>query len=381
MGKRIFRVLFFCVFAAMLGLGIIAPIMPIYAENLGATGIGLGLIFAGFSLSRGVLMPIIGKMSDRRGRKIFISAGLLIYALVSLGYIGANSVADLVWVRLVHGMGSAMVIPISMAYVGEISPKGKEGIYLGTFNIALFLGMGAGPLLGGFLTDYLGMSSTFYAMFALTALSLILILIFLPEKQDQNDGLEKKRFFSFRQILQNKIMQGIFLFRVVNALGRGAIMSFLPIFANSIKLSSSQIGIILSINVFLMSLLQRQFGKFADKYDKYYLIITGSLMAAIALFFIPRTHTFWELLMTAILMGIGGAIAMPSATALITSLGKGYGMGATMGLFNMAMSIGMTLGPLISGMLMHLIGVKSVFYFGSCILGIGMGMFYWFVNK
>ena len=74
--KQIFRVLFASVFAVMLGLGIVAPLMPLYAESLGATGLWLGLIFSGFSLTRAVFTPVMGRFSDRLGRKPFITAGL-----------------------------------------------------------------------------------------------------------------------------------------------------------------------------------------------------------------------------------------------------------------------------------------------------------------
>ena len=57
-----------------------------------------------------------------------------------------------------------MIIPIAMAYIGETTEKGKEGIAMGTFNTALFLGMAAGPFLGGMFDAMFGMSSAFYAM-------------------------------------------------------------------------------------------------------------------------------------------------------------------------------------------------------------------------
>jgi len=145
--KRVFNVLFISVFTAMLGLGIVSPLMPIYAESLGATGIWLGVIFAGFSISRGIFMPIIGRISDRKGRKRFILSGLLIYTIVSVAYVHAGSVYTLTFIRIIHGFASAMVIPIAMAYVGEISPEGEEGKYMGTFTVSLFLGMGFGLLL------------------------------------------------------------------------------------------------------------------------------------------------------------------------------------------------------------------------------------------
>jgi DHA1 family multidrug resistance protein-like MFS transporter len=97
--KRIYNVLFISVFATMLGLGIVSPLLPIYAENLGATGIWLGIIFSAFALSRSVFMPIIGRISDRRGRKWIILIGMLAYAVLSLAYIIVESVYSLTAVR------------------------------------------------------------------------------------------------------------------------------------------------------------------------------------------------------------------------------------------------------------------------------------------
>ncbi|MFY1645004.1 MFS transporter, partial [Methanoculleus bourgensis] len=162
--KRIYNVLFISVFATMLGLGVVSPLLPIYAENLGATGIWLGIIFSAFALSRSIFMPIIGRISDRQGRKWIILIGMFAYAALSLAYLIAGSVYSLTAVRFAHGIASAMVVPIAMAYIADLSEKGKEGSHMGNFSISMFLGMGVGPLLGGFLNDAFGMPSVFYVM-------------------------------------------------------------------------------------------------------------------------------------------------------------------------------------------------------------------------
>ncbi|HDM36832.1 MAG TPA: MFS transporter, partial [Candidatus Syntrophoarchaeum butanivorans] len=89
------------VFIAMVGVGIIAPIIPIYAEKLGATGLWIGFIYAGFAISRAIFMPLIGELSDRRGRKFFITIGLLLYSIISLGYVYSRTVVELASVRFI----------------------------------------------------------------------------------------------------------------------------------------------------------------------------------------------------------------------------------------------------------------------------------------
>jgi len=372
MKRRVFNVLFISVFASMLGLGIVAPLMPVYAESLGATGVWLGIIFAGFSLSRGIVMPVIGRISDRKGRKKFILAGLFTYAIISLAYVRADSVYMLTAVRMIHGLASAMVIPVAMAYIGEISPEGREGSYMGSFSVSLFLGMGFGPFIGGFLKDAFGISSAFYAMAFLSAISFIVCLLFLPEMNVP----VKRTGLSFKAIIKNNVCKALMVFRGINSLSMASLMAFLPLFASDVGLTSSQIGTILTTNVLLTAMLQKPFGMIADKYSKSAMIIAGSMIAAISLFLIPFAENFVELLAIISVMGIGGAMSMPAATAIVVSAGRKLGQGSVMGVFNMAMSAGMIAAPLISGVIMDTFGLKEVFYVAGCISLAGVFAFY-----
>jgi len=380
MKKRIFSVLFISVFAAMLGLGIIAPLMPIYAKSLGASGIWLGIIFSGYSLSRAFFMPIIGKLSDRKGRKRFITLGLLLYSVISLVYILAGNVYYLTTVRLFHGLASAMVIPVAMAYVGETAEKGKEGRYMGTFNMSLLLGMGSGPFLGGILNDSFGIASVFYAMAGLTAIAFLITLIFLPDMRFS--GIRKTNNpVPFKEIIKNNVMRGLLLYRVITAMGRGGIMAFLPIFASRIDITSSQVGIIISSHIFLIALLQNPFGRLADRYNKFLLVLIGSSVGALALLLTPIARNFWELFFISSIMGLGGAVSMPSAAAITVEVGQRLGMGVSMGLFNTAMSVGMIVAPLIAGVVMDTLGVKPVFFVAGVISLLGTFVFYHYVRR
>jgi MFS family permease len=377
--KRIYLVLFVAIFAAMLGIGLIAPLMPLYAQSLGATGIWLGVIFAGFSLSRAVFMPIIGRISDRTGRKIFISIGLFAYIIISIAYTLAHTVSQLVLVRLLNGFAAALVFPVAMAYVGEISPRGNEGSYLGTFNVSLFLGMGLGPFVGGTLSDRFNMAAPFYAMAGLTAIGFILVLCWLPELD-----LHKKRLrenvASYQKMLQNNTVKGLFIFRATAAFGRGIVMPFLPIFAYSIGVSLSAIGILLAIFILLTAISQIPFGFLADRFSRIKLMIIGSLASSFVFFLIPISHNFGGLLLLCVTMGLFGAIGMPAGTALTVQLGRGFhSMGSMMGLFNMAMSCGMVAGPLVGGACEDMTGLPSVFYLGGAIGVIGTGIFWRFI--
>jgi DHA1 family multidrug resistance protein-like MFS transporter len=273
-----------------------------------------------------------------------------------------------------------MVIPIAMAYIGEIAEKGEEGSYMGTFNMALFLGMGSGPFLGGLLNDSFGIPSVFYAMAGLTGIAFLITLVFLPDIRFSGTT-EMDDPIPFREIIKNNVIKGLLLFRVISAIGRGGVLAFLPILASKMDITSSQVGIIISVNIFLVALLQGPFGRLADRYNKFFLILIGSTLGALALLLIPIARNFWQLLSISSIMGLGGATAMPSASAITVEVGQRLGMGFSMGLFNTAMSVGMIAAPIISGVVMDTLGVKSVFFVAGVISLLGISVFYHYVKS
>jgi len=368
--KKAFPVLGLSIFASMLGVGIVAPLLPLYAEKMGASGVWIGMIFAGFSISRTVVMPIAGRLSDSRGRKLFLGAGLIIYAIISLGYIWASDVYQLTLVRFVQGIAAGLVIPIAQAYVGDLSPKNEEGRWQGYFNAAFFSGFGFGPLMGGALTDHFGMELAFIAMGALNMLSFLLVIFFLPEPPEK---LRKGQITpSFRKMRTSNVLKGLLGFRLAFSMGRGTFAGFLPIFAGMyLGLTATQIGILIASNILVMSLLQPVGGALADRLNRMLLVIGGSLANIAFLTLIPWGRTFFELLAICLIGSLGGSISIPAASAMIVEEGRRFGMGSTMAVFGMVFSLGMGIGPLLGGIIVDSLNIRAVFYFGACMGIIG----------
>jgi DHA1 family multidrug resistance protein-like MFS transporter len=376
--KRIFFVLFVSNFSCMLGVGIIVPILPIYAETLGATGFWLGAIFASFSLTRTISMPLVGRFSDRLGRKRFISFGLLVYTLSSLGYIYATSALALVSVRIIQGLSSAMIIPIAMAFIGDISPPEKEGSYMGFFTIALFLGFGFGPLLGGLTKDIISMEADFLIMGGLCLLAFFMVLIYLPRSSSIPKS-SPTMDIPFTTILQSRSIMGICFYRFASAFCRGSIMTFLPLYAhNALQLNGWQIGLVITSSILFTAVLLLPFGKLADKLNRKVLVILGSFLYFSVVPFLPYTLNFTQLLILNIILGFFGALSLPAASALIVREGKSYGgMGSTMAIFNVAMSVGLGAGPLASGIILDLWGLSEIFHFCTVLGFLSTGMVAW----
>ena len=368
--KKVFPILGLSIFSSMLGVGIILPLLPIYAENLGATGVWLGIIFAGFSISRTIIMPVAGRLSDRRGRKLILGIGLFAFALTSLGYIWANDTASLLLVRFLQGIAAGMILPIAQAYIGDIAPEGEEGKWMGYFNATFFTGFGFGPLMGGILTEHLGVNAAFYAMGGLNLLAFLGVALFLPEISTRKKATAANS--SYKDIAASSIMRGLFSFRLGFALARGAFVTFLPILAGiNLGLSPSLIGILLTVNILGMSLLQIPAGIIADRFSGRALVVLGCAIHLVALALIPAVGNFWQLFALCVLLGIGGAIAMPAASVLVISQGRRFGMGVTMATFSVAMSAGLAIGPILAGVMADFLSISSVFYFATAMVLVG----------
>lgn len=368
--RRMVVVLLGALFIALLGVGIIAPIIPIYAMDLGATGISVGIMIGAFAVSRGILQPIVGSLSDRQGRKRYLVAGLFIYAVVGVTYTLATSVTHLIWIRLFHGVGAAMIVPVVMAYIADLAPPKQEGKYMGILNIALFAGIGGGPLLGGVFRDTMGINSAFYAMSALAAASLGLILVLLPPGgPDRMTPLTAGLLATLRRILHSRRVIGMLLPRVATMIVMVPTLVFLPLLMDRLMgATGTEIGIVIATRTIANAGLQTPFGRMVDRYDKVRLLLIGCFAMSAAMFVVPFATTLLQLILLFGFMGIGEALVWPTLGAIAVEEGHSYGQGSMMGVFNMAMSVGILIGSLIAGFSMDLLGLRFVFYVVSTLL-------------
>jgi len=369
----------------MLGIGIVAPILPLYAEqNLAASGIWIGLIFSGFGLSRTIASPLVGRASDVKGRKNFLIIGLIGYALTGLGYVIANNVALLTIIRFANGFTSAMVLPVSQAYIGDLTPKGKEGTYMSTFMISLNIGFGAGPFIGGWMFDEYSAAAAFYTMAALSAVALALVILFLPNLEDlknnPNPELEKTKTIptpkvkpSVRNAFKDRHVKGIMTYRVSVGLARNALVSFLPIFLTSnFAASATQVGIVLAIFLLVGAFFQYPMGIVSDRVNKTKLTLIGMGGAAAFLFIMPFTPTLEIMAVVVLIAGFFSVTADAPALALGTEAGRKHGMATVLSLYDTSVGIGMVGGPIISGFFVDNFGINSIFYLWSVVVIIAL---------
>lgn len=376
---RIFSVLFLAVFATTLGVGLVVPLLPVYAHDLGAGAFEIGLIFGAFSLSRTVFVPLFGRLSDVKGKKPFLSLGLFLYMLLSVGFVFSDHVAELTALRLGQGFASAMILPVAQAYVGVITPDGREGFTMGLFNVALFAGLSAGPLLGGLVEDAFGIRVSFLSMGFLTLVGFLLCLVLLPAEEPSPDprSTGSGRGAPYLHVLRLPGVFALFAFRLGFTTAIGTVWAFLPLMASTqFGLSSAEIGVIVMLNVLISGILQTPMGYVADRFNKAFLITAGGILAAASLLSFHWASSFTDLCLANALLGVAGGISFPAVMALGVIAGREKGgMGTIMGLLAMAHSLGMLTGPLLAGALLDLSSFGAVFVAGSAVLITGTGLF------
>lgn len=373
MTRQILITLLLSVFIALLGIGIIIPVMPVFATELGANGLALGMIIAAFSVSRGLLQPVVGNLSDRLGRKGFLVTGLFIYGVVGLLIPQAGSIINLLLIRAFQGVGSAMIVPIGMAYMSVLAPPGQEGRYQSYLNIAIFCGIGCGPVIGGIVSDLLGFESVFYVMAALSFGAFTLVLKNMPAQQAQVKASATGLLKSLQMMMQSRLTLGILLARLVTMVIMVPSMAFLPLLmTQTIEASGLQIGFVIACRTLVNAVLQVPAGKVADKYNKLFLLVTGCICLSGVIVLIPFMKTFVMFLLIYCLLGLGEAIIWPVLGAYASIEGrKRYGHGTMMGVFSLAMSGGIMAGAMLSGLSMDVWGIEFAYFVTAATVLIG----------
>jgi len=377
--KKIFATLFLSIFAVITGVGIVVPLLPVYAHHLGAGGIYIGLIFGAFSLSRSVFLPYFGRMSDRKGRKPFIVIGLFAYALISIGFIVSDSVESLIGLRFVQGIISAMIMPVTQAYVGDITPDGREGFTMGLFNMSVFCGLSLGPLLGGAIHDWFSLDMAFFCMGLLAFAGFSLSLALLPPVRSEKAVSRGIDPLPWKWLIRDRLIAGLFALRFSYTAAIGMIWGFLPVLAAvEFSLSSASIGILVMLGVFVSGILHAPMGILADRFSRRALVIIGGGVATGGVLLFPWADGFWDLFMANILFGIGGGISMPAVMAMAVTCGnRAVAMGSVMGLLTMAHSTGMLAGSLVAGLAMDFLHLRHAFLIGALIMVAGGVLFLW----
>jgi MFS family permease len=365
-------VLWITTFITMLGIGLIAPLMSIYAKKMGASNFDIGLIFGSFAIARTIAQIPIGNLSDKYGKKIFILIGTFFCGVFTLMYAFVNSVAGLLLVRIFNGAFSSFITPVAGAYVATIAPKGKLGEYMGIFGSAIGLGFSTGPLIGGFLAEWYGIRTPFYFCGALTFIAFMVAYFKLKNVVVDKDGKYEyssnfivkgnnanKKLISF-EFLKNKYFSISYIINMSYMAITAGIMGYLAVYASNYGIGMAYVGFLIASTNLVMATLQRKFGKVYDKVGTPVIYI-GLIIGALGVYGISISHSFVEMFLSLIVMAFGGAMYVPAVNALAMRDIPHHKKGGAMGFFTTSLNIGMFIGAVFLGYIADQIGLSNMY--------------------
>jgi DHA1 family multidrug resistance protein-like MFS transporter len=341
----------------MLGFGMVMPIFPFYIESLGASGSELGLLIAISPLMQLLFAPIWGSVSDRRGRKPVLAVGLMGYGISMLLF----GLATELWMLFVaRGLGailSAATMPTTMAYVSDSTSDQDRGGGIGALGGAMGLGMVLGPALGGWLAVD-SLSTPFFITAGVCLLTLLLVLLFLPESLPA--AARRSAATPIRPAAQLREMWRALSSQPLGILlGMAFLVSFgLTCFQGIFGLyalerfgyGTEEVGWILAVMGIVAALTQGVLtGPLTKRWGEAAIIKATLFGSAFSFGLLLTANTLPAVLVTTALFTVPNALLRPAVISL-TSKRTNTEQGVAMGLNNSFNSLGRMVGPIWAGL-------------------------------
>ena len=314
------------------------PLLPILAASLGATDLFLGLVVSVSTLTGLLFKPLIGLLSDRQGRRVWLLAGTLFFIFMPLVYRFVNSPEQLMLVRVIHGLATAIYGPVTMASIAELRPGGVAE-RLGWFGMARSGGYIVGPALAGWL-----------------------LLTHDPVSVMTMVALRRTSGIWLAGALEMALFIALY-----------ALKTFLPLHALAAGTNVALVGLFFSLQEATHLLLRPLGGRLADRLGYLPTIAAGTTLMAAGLAALPLMAGV-TLLLPALLTGIAQALIFPATLALVTRQIPAGNLGAAMGLVGMLQNLGKVLGPLAGGLLISLTGYEALFWLLAALLAAGVAL-------
>jgi multidrug resistance protein len=362
------------IFIDITGFGIILPLLPFYVEAFHAGSTALGVLVTSFAFMQFLFSPILGRLSDRYGRRPILLLSILTSVISFLLFALADSFFMLLLSRIIAGL--ATEIGVAQAYISDVTSEKERTKWMGRMGAAHGAGFIIGPALGGFLSTY-GFPAAGFVAAAIALLNLVFAFFFLPEsKTTLNDEEESEasssRFNGIMSVFSKPLMSSLLTIQFIMSLAFAAFPVIMPLLAISqFGLSSSTMSFFF-IYVGLIQIVFQGFivGKLASKFGDEKLIPLGSLLMTVGVLFMavfPIYYVFIALT-TIMMIGIGFlGTAIPSVISKRTSQST---QGGTLGVTQSVSSIARIPGPLIGGFVFEFAGIGAPFFLSAFILAI-----------
>lgn len=350
--KKALPILFAVMFLVMVGFGIIIPVLPFYAEALGASPAQLGLLMAVYSLMQFLFAPMWGRISDRTGRKPVIMIGILGLAASFFMMALSTELWMLFAARIIGGFLSSANMPTVMAYVADITTEEDRGKGMGIVGAAVGMGFIFGPAIGGVFSK-ISLNTPFFVAGISSLLTFALVAFVLQESLavngDSGENTEKRASIFNALSETTGMLYVLQLFTSISLAGLEATFAYFA--AAKAGLDTIQLGYLFMIMGFAAALVQGGLvGRLTKRFGEGFVIQGGIIISAIGFGLILLVDSFATAAVYLTIFGIGNGVIRPSVSSLLTKISK-YGHGSATGLLSSFDSLGRIIGPPLGGWL------------------------------
>ncbi|MCH7488498.1 MAG: MFS transporter [Chloroflexi bacterium] len=360
----------------MLGQGVIAPVLPLYAKDFGVSTTMIGASISVFGLARILFNLPAGLLSDRLGRRLLLVGGPIITAVGSFLSAFAGDIWSLLVFRFIAGIGSAAFMTAGITLVTDISTPENRGRMLSLHLGSLLIGVSIGPALGGLTAELINLRAPFILVGVLSAACAVWALRVMPEthRQAVTAGAGEREAgetevevttagrpvapVSIRSLAGN---MGLLLVSLVTFsiffTRTGARQTVLPLAGNEdFGLSAGLLGLIFAMMALINLATIIPSGAWADRFGRKRVIVPSALLAAGALGLFAVTDSLAVFLIAAVLLALGTGISGPAPAAYAADVIPAQARGMGMGLFRTYSDIGFVVGPLLLGWIVDATG-------------------------
>ena len=370
-------------FGCYFGSNMRLPVVPLYAKSLGINTVQIGLINSAFFLVAGFLSFPLGMVSDRVGRKLLASIGLLILTAASFMLYFSDTFFLMTLSYFFIGIGLAAFGPTMMSYVADISPVTHLGRSYGWYTTAIYCGMSLGPAAGGFIAHAMGYLPVFLISGVLVLVNFGVVVFFLPRARlflgPRTNTSSTATIL--RGLFKNRPLMGCWLLTLGGCFGLGMFLTFIPLHAQNQGLNVSQIGLVFFAQGLVNGFSRIPLGYLSDKVtDRKILVIVGMIGFAVAMSGFGMSKIMGHFMVFAVAMGVSMGLAFTSVGALIAETVDPESRGVAMGGYNSCIYFGMTLSSFLMGSVIERIGFAYAFHLTAVVNLLCIGVFYLFMK-